>query len=223
MSSEHLLLGIDTSAAGSVALASLDSRSSLQLLGERQLEPMRFSHELLPEIAKMLQASGKKLRELTGLIVVNGPGGFTGLRIGLSAAKGLAEALSLPVVAVSSLIALVAGQSDDTAAVLRAGRGEVYLGRFYDAGWIETIETEAAAKNAVRGGKVLTQEPRLVDVFSPVCSITLVTERASAQRAIEAVKSRVIAGESDDTAALDANYVRRPYTSAAANVDATFG
>ena len=97
---------------------------------------MRGSHArtLLPLIDEVLAAGGVALRALDLLAVSIGPGSFTGLRIGLSVAKGLALATGLPVVGVPTLAAYA-----DTAGprpglvcpVLDARKGEVYAAAFH--------------------------------------------------------------------------------------------
>ena len=56
----------------------------------------------MPAIRRLLEARGWKLGELSAVVVVHGPGSFTGVRVGLSAAKGLSEAASIPLIAVSA-------------------------------------------------------------------------------------------------------------------------
>lgn len=58
----------------------------------------KLNIELLPEIQKLLDRSNIKLDQLTGLAVFQGPGSFTGLRIGLTVANTLAYSLSVPIV-----------------------------------------------------------------------------------------------------------------------------
>ncbi len=81
--------------------------------------------ELVPALERVLKETGIKISELSGIGVALGPGSFTSLRIGVTVAKGLAMALTLPVVGVHSLDILAAAQprSDDPLwAVLHAGR-----------------------------------------------------------------------------------------------------
>ena len=74
----------------------------------------------------MLQSAGVEFRDLGGIVVVNGPGSFTGVRVGVSAVKGLAEGTAVPVVAVSRLEVL-AKKSGVASSALDAHRGEVFL------------------------------------------------------------------------------------------------
>ena len=84
---------------------------------------------LLPLAAQALAEAGVAWEDLDRLAVGVGPGGFTGLRIGIATARALAQARELPLVPVGSLEALAAGADDPPgviAAVLDARRGEVY-------------------------------------------------------------------------------------------------
>jgi tRNA threonylcarbamoyl adenosine modification protein YeaZ len=60
-----------------------------------------YSARLIPEIAAMLESRHATLRDIEAIVVVNGPGSFTGIRVGLSTAKGLAEGAGIPLIAVS--------------------------------------------------------------------------------------------------------------------------
>ena len=65
----------------------------------------------MPAVRRLMEASGFRLNELAAVVVVHGPGSFTGVRVGVSAAKGLSEAGGVPLIAVSRL-ALLAGRVD---------------------------------------------------------------------------------------------------------------
>lgn len=94
------VLGIDTSTmTGGVALLKGD-----QLVGESILN-IRTTHSerLLPALERLLADGGLKVQDLDLLSVVTGPGSFTGLRIGVTTAKGLSYALGIPAVGVTTL------------------------------------------------------------------------------------------------------------------------
>src|SRR5271156_6487227 len=84
----------------------------------RELVGKTYSELLLSTIAEMLHEASVRVEQLTGVVVVHGPGSFTGIRIGLSAAKGLAEALAIPIIAVSRLELLARKAPGSAAAVL---------------------------------------------------------------------------------------------------------
>jgi len=89
--------------------------------------------ELVPSIVRMLERQKVSPSQLQGIAVALGPGSFTGLRIGLSVAKGLALTLAIPLVGIPTLDALVYAQAckrGPVCAVLQAGRGRICAG-FY--------------------------------------------------------------------------------------------
>ena len=91
---------------------------------------------LMGMIHDTLAASGISIQEIDGFAVVTGPGTFTGLRIGIGTIKGLAYALSRPVVGVTSLAALAAQAdlpSKLVCPVIDARRSEVYYGLYESA------------------------------------------------------------------------------------------
>ncbi len=84
--------------------------------------------ELGPEVGMLLRRVGVRPRDLQAIAVTAGPGGFTGLRIGMALAKGIAMAQSVPLVAVPTLDVLAAGQPERQSrmlAVLEAGRRRI--------------------------------------------------------------------------------------------------
>jgi tRNA threonylcarbamoyladenosine biosynthesis protein TsaB len=91
---------------------------------------------LMGMIHEALGTAGVSIREIDGFAVVTGPGTFTGLRIGIGTVKGLACALSRPIVGVTSLAALAAQADLSTklvCPVIDARRGEVYYGLYAPA------------------------------------------------------------------------------------------
>jgi tRNA threonylcarbamoyladenosine biosynthesis protein TsaB len=125
-----LILAIDTATEqGSLALVEGE-----QVLGEYALAtPGTFLQHLLPGVEALLAGAGGNFSDLDALAVSRGPGNFTGLRIGLATAQGLAWSRNLPVVAVSTLevvAAQVPCQPQPVAVLMDAKRREVYLGRY---------------------------------------------------------------------------------------------
>ena len=124
-----LILAFDT--ATDVATSALVDDG--ELLGERTSRAVT----LLEDVDALLRQSGTHTRDVEALAVGIGPGSFTGVRIGLSTARGLALALGIPVAGVSTLDALAAG-APGAIPVIDARRREVFLpGRVLAPGEVE--------------------------------------------------------------------------------------
>jgi tRNA threonylcarbamoyladenosine biosynthesis protein TsaB len=109
-------------------------RTAADAVEESLTGARRHAGALLPMIQAALRRRGIGLDAITGLIVSDGPGSFTGLRVGATAAKALARARGLPLRTAPSLLARAAGVAGRPAslvlAVSDALRGEVYAGAF---------------------------------------------------------------------------------------------
>jgi len=128
-----MLLAIDTSTK-KTGLALYDG---VQVRHEA-VWPSAHHHtvELSPAIQSALDGAGLTVEDLQAVCVATGPGSYTGLRIGLAAAKGLALACSIPIIGIPTLDVLAAAQpltDAIMAAVLEAGRGRLAVG-WYEAG-----------------------------------------------------------------------------------------
>lgn len=108
----------------SIALAGPDART---IGDDAWSTARRQSSELLPRLLALVERHGRRLDEATGLAVGTGPGSFTGLRVAMAVAKGLAFALDRPIVGVPSLEAWLEAEPDAVAAVARAGAREAYV------------------------------------------------------------------------------------------------
>lgn len=124
-------LAIDASTeACSVALALGD-----KVFSRYDLCPQSHSLMLLPMVDEVLKEAGVELSQLDGLIYGRGPGSFTGVRIGIGVAQGLAFAAELPVVGVSTLQAIAQKAyrlhgKENVIAAIDARMSEVYTARF---------------------------------------------------------------------------------------------
>jgi|HubBroStandDraft_6_1064221.scaffolds.fasta_scaffold44146_3 tRNA threonylcarbamoyladenosine biosynthesis protein TsaB len=124
-----LFLCLDTSTP-TARVALLGGDGAVRFASEATAE--RHSGHVMALCAAALKAGGLAPAELAGIACGGGPGSFTGLRVGLAAAKGLALPTGVPLFVVSSLEALaldiLAGRGGGTVAVpcLDAGKGEVY-------------------------------------------------------------------------------------------------
>jgi tRNA threonylcarbamoyladenosine biosynthesis protein TsaB len=129
-----LFLCLDTSTP-TARVAILDAGAHVHFSGEFTAD--RHAGHLLPLCAEALRAAGLTPAALAGIACGGGPGSFTGLRVGLAAAKGLALPTGVPLHVVSSLEALALdivgaiGGGDGTAIpCLDAGKGEVYVAAY---------------------------------------------------------------------------------------------
>lgn len=203
------LLLIDTCGTeGSVALA---DGATPKVVAAETLPGRSASERLVSVIRQRMEAEGWRPGELAAIGVVHGPGSFTGVRVGLSAAKGLSEAAGVPMVAVSRLALLAAaGKVDGTVcAVLDAGRGEFYCGMY--AGTRKISESLLTADEVVAASAsatvVVACELRVFEALGGL-GPRLVAEPVAGD-ALPFVVERVVAGEFDDAATIDANYLRR--------------
>lgn len=137
-----LILAADTSTnAGSLAIAEsgepfrvLVERSwDLAVIGARSPSSPNHSARIVPEIEEILKAAGVAWADIGGLACATGPGSFTGLRVALSALKGIALARGLPLAGVSTLEAMAAGvpfSSHAIVPILDARKSEIYGAAF---------------------------------------------------------------------------------------------
>ena len=210
------ILAVDTTAEfGSVALVADGALVSEILIHS----PEGFGGILYGRLENLLRGAGWKLDHIDCFAAAAGPGSFTGVRIGLAAVKGLAEATGKPAIAVSNLAALAwFGTAPLRAAVLDARRGQIY-GAVYDENlaevspeivtgfptWLETLpagdlEFVATAFAPFRPALAGTR-------FENVPVREAPRAQACAVGSIAAIRYR--SGLAQDPAALDANYVRR--------------
>jgi tRNA threonylcarbamoyladenosine biosynthesis protein TsaB len=206
-----LILAIDTShKQGSVCLARGDAQS-FELLGLAEVDGGMFSAQLVPVIAQLLMQHKFAKKDLQGMAAAVGPGSFTGLRIGLSAVKGFAEVLNIPIAAVSTLeaVATSMGESGDVIAVLDAGRKEFYVGEY---------------SRGKRVREALLNEQELAALLSESHSTVVSPDAAVSNLAGDRFRSvpypsaeliarlglkKLAAGQTVPVDELDANYVRR--------------
>ncbi|HUA92319.1 MAG TPA: tRNA (adenosine(37)-N6)-threonylcarbamoyltransferase complex dimerization subunit type 1 TsaB [Terracidiphilus sp.] len=206
------ILAIDTCGpSGSVALGRLAGRD-LEVLGQAELEGRTYSATLVAAVRDVLHTAGSRLGDLGGIIVVNGPGSFTGVRVGLSAVKGLAETAQLPVVALSRLLVL-SRKAGVPSAALDAHRGELFLrlertGREPEELLAGLQELAAVQPAPMRLAVCDDAAAAMLAVAWPETQVV----RADAPLAVDALRlgeSRLIAGVVADLALLDGHYLRR--------------
>jgi len=220
------ILSIDTTVvAGSLAL----TEGARLVVQEQQGVAGTHSERLIGSIDHMLALAGWRREEIQGIAVATGPGSFTGLRIGLAAAKGMALAMNIPIAGVSSLQSLArngAGFAGTVVALIDAKRGELFAGAWNVAadGSMKMCADEfvAAPADLIKRLKSIKGELLLVGDGAVVYEKEL--RKGLGRRAhlaqggmamAQAVNLAIIAGgrlakgKGDDLAGLAPNYVRR--------------
>jgi tRNA threonylcarbamoyl adenosine modification protein YeaZ len=120
-----MIVAIDAASTDlGVALAERDGATIAE---DAWTSEQRQSAELLPRLLGLLDAADRRLADATAVAVGLGPGSFTGLRVAMALAKGLALALERPIVGVGSLAAWLSAEPSAAAALARAGAREAYV------------------------------------------------------------------------------------------------
>jgi tRNA threonylcarbamoyladenosine biosynthesis protein TsaB len=230
-----LILAIDTSGqSGGITLAEAIA-GSFRVIESAAIAGGTFSAQLIPTLAALLKKHGYGVKDLGGFAAASGPGSFTGLRVGLSAIKGLAETLHKPLATVSVLEALasLADRDGKIAAAMDAGRKEVFLGVYQKDGDVSaeksapqrspqsdhalikqreellTQQDFLATAATERPAVIITSDPALAELASsshfPVVAVTAPGSEVVARIGA----GKLLAGETVSVEALDANYLRR--------------
>lgn len=202
-----------------IALA-IDGVAALTLTWETQ---RNHSVELLPNIERLLEDAQKTRSDISAIFVDTGPGGYAALRVGVSIAKALAHGLAVPLVGIGRLeldAYAVAHEARDRriVAVHRAGRGELAWAAYSerDGAWAElsapSIVKALDFEPILQRADTLTGDvdATLAELADRAGSITL----SSAQHRVAALSElghkRLVAGRTDDPAALVPLYLRAP-------------
>ena len=218
-----LILAFETSAkAASVALT-----ENGKLLGESyQNTGLTHSQTLMVMAEDLLKQCGKTMSEVTAVAVAEGPGSFTGVRIGVAAAKGLSWGGQLPCYGVSTLEAMAVSlgiYEGHVCACMDARRSQVYNALFLvENGEITRVSEDRAIALAelkndlehidgpiylVGDGAVLTHKT----LSGEIPELILPPEHRQHQRAVGVAllaEKKAAAGESGDGNALSPNYLR---------------
>ncbi len=205
-----LVLGIDTCGpTGSVALARL-APDSLTLLGHRELAGRSYSATLISAVAELLAEAQSPVARLHAIVVTQGPGSFTGVRVGLAAVKGLAEPAQTPVVAVSRL-AVLASVAGTAAAALDAHRHELFLRAETHAGLRELLAGADELATLAPPSRIAVCDDSAAELLAALWpAVEQVRVPApSAADALTFAAPEVRAGRFADILALDGHYLRR--------------
>ena len=165
----------------------------------------RQASELLPRLLVLLARSGRTLEEATALAIGVGPGSFTGLRVSMSLAKGIALALRLPVVGVPSLAAWLEAEPRAAAAIARAGAQDAYL---LARGASEPSIVAGSGLPGMVKGSFVTAPSELVPAFG-LSGAVPPWEAAAAVARLAALRLRA-EPRGDDLAGLEPWYLRPP-------------
>jgi tRNA threonylcarbamoyladenosine biosynthesis protein TsaB len=218
-----MLLSLNTCGSTASVALGVAGAHEIEILATASLAVRTYSARLIPEIAAILQSRHATLRDIEAIVVVNGPGSFTGIRVGLSTAKGLAEGAGIPLIAVSRL-AVLAGASGlpHVLAAVDAGRGEYYVGEYQNGNNLGEVllsgeETVALAKQP-GAGVLVCDESVAGDApsasASSACAALAIcgpvyVQPPDAAEALRFALGRFRAGKFDDVETLQANYLRR--------------
>jgi len=204
-----IVLSIDTSGAiGTVALARLDPNTErVALLAQTELPGKTYSAQLISTIRELLATHSTTIAEIATIVVTNGPGSFTGIRIALSTAKGLAEVHATPILAVSRLAVLAhKAQSQTKAAALDASRGEFYFGDYSATPNEQLLTRDQFTQHAALLGPKLAICEESLRAAAPTA--TLVAP-PTAIDALQFALPRLRAQDYNNPVTLDGNYLRR--------------
>lgn len=128
-----------------------------EIVEKFQIAPRLHTQLILPMINELLTESGFSLNQFSGIAVTHGPGSFTGLRVGLGVAQGLAISADLPIVSVSTLQTMAQGawrlfQAQNILVALDARMNEVYWGiyQYQNDNLIALIEDNVLAAQHIQ-------------------------------------------------------------------------
>jgi tRNA threonylcarbamoyladenosine biosynthesis protein TsaB len=197
-----MIVAIDSSSADqSVALAD----PARGILGAAAWTAERGQGgELLPRLLELLDRQGASLRDVTGVAVAIGPGSFTGLRVGVSLAKGLAAGLGCPIVGIGSLQAWLVAVPDAEAALGRAGAADAYIQARGEA-VPQILPFSALTPDAL--GRPLVAPRELIQALGLARAEP---PDAAASAVARLAAERLAAGAADDLARLEPVYLRPP-------------
>jgi tRNA threonylcarbamoyladenosine biosynthesis protein TsaB len=204
-----LLLGIDTCGPSGSAALGRRVGDAVEILGLKELEGRTYSATLVSAVEGLVKTSVVGLRDVGCIVVVHGPGSFTGVRVGLSVAKGLAEGAGISLIAVSRLRVL-AGKAGGEAGALDAHRHELFL----RIGEPEPRELLAGADELVRlappGEIAVCDDPAdaLLGQVWPSVRRVRVTPPTAADALVIAMPA-IVNGRFAEAALLDGHYLRR--------------
>ncbi|MGI9103578.1 MAG: tRNA (adenosine(37)-N6)-threonylcarbamoyltransferase complex dimerization subunit type 1 TsaB [Terriglobales bacterium] len=223
-----LILSIDTAGtSGSVALCECGAGALARDFRLIELVPLAgrmYSAQLMPQLSALLERHHLNKAAVDAYAVASGPGSFTGLRVGLSTVKALAEIMDKPIAAVSLLQALAwramatVAEEGQVIAALDAARGQVFVGEYVVRMdtlpkllreallTLDDLAAEAAARPDV---PVLTPDELVTSALSARGISVQLGPRPASDVIARLGALQIAAGQITSPEALDANYIRR--------------
>ncbi|MBI2957277.1 MAG: tRNA (adenosine(37)-N6)-threonylcarbamoyltransferase complex dimerization subunit type 1 TsaB [Chloroflexi bacterium] len=188
---------------------------------------MNHTTQLMPGVERLLHISGRQLSDTTAVFVALGPGSFAGIRVALSAAKGISFSLSIPLVGVSALEVEAfpfASTGLPVCAVHEAGRAELAVATYRqsDGEWrclrpahltsLDGLGAELVEKSVLCGEISGELEDALRKSLGDLVLIPPAASRLRRAGNLAALGwARLLRGEKDDPATLQPIYMRRPH------------
>ncbi len=218
-----MLVAIDTSTEiASIALV----KDGITLTEITWCSRQNHTVQLLPNLEHLLKLNGSTPADITGVVVAKGPGSFNGLRVGISAAKGLAFSLDIPIVGVDSLEAEAyqyAYTSMPICPIFNAGRNEITTALFQKQtdGWKRLLEDQITTVDKLT--LEIKEKTMFCGEYLPAVSLKLVsqlvdkvvvasptTDLRRASYLAELGMTKINNSETDNAATLQPIYLRRP-------------
>lgn len=206
------ILGMDACGAEATVVLGVVREAGVEVVCARRMPGRSASEQLLGEVRRCLAETGWRPAEIEAVVVVRGPGSFTGVRVGVSAAKGLAEATGAGLVAVSRLdvLASLVRGAERVWALLDAGRGEMYGGLFERGARVEEgLRSAEEIRAGVRAGDAVVMCERSVRERMGDLAGLREVEMPGAADAMRLAAGRVLRREFVDAAVVDGLYLRR--------------
>jgi tRNA threonylcarbamoyl adenosine modification protein YeaZ len=220
---KQVILAIDTS-TDTASLALAQDKIVLAELTWRSKQ--NHTTQLLPNLNQLFTLTGITAKDLTAVVVAQGPGSFNGLRVGVSAAKGLAFSLEIPIIGINSL-EVAAYQYAETGlpvcAIFNAGRSEVATATYQKkyGKWQQLVKADIVTVEHLC--KHTTNKTLFCGEFLPAAAAQIkdllktkavmppqIPDFKRASFLMELGKQRLDAGDIDNSVTLQPIYLRRP-------------
>jgi tRNA threonylcarbamoyladenosine biosynthesis protein TsaB len=212
MSKQINVLCVDTSTEACSVAVLCQTGNEPQITDQFMLAPREHTTKILPTVEQVLQSSGLSLSDIDVIAYGRGPGSFTGVRIGISIAQGLAFGIDKQMVGVSTLQAMAqqafkTQQAEDVYAAIDARMGEVYFAHYQVNDDIMTLINEevvikpvdliglqlSVADGSVLVGSGWAAYPELVEYFNNAQQLDI--EFPSAKYMLDAALSCIHDGQ----------------------------